>query len=699
LLEQKEQELDQLQEELLLAQKRLQEAEQKHALATQKQKEQMRLQQEQFNTLKLKHDGLLEAAATATAPPQPSQKGQPQTQTPMPQIQEPSNQNSNSNNHLREVSLCLMIMDANHEIIEWLAYHYYTLNVRRIIVYNDPKARTTPWPILQRWQPYINITLWDDQRANYELKGVGHEGRQSSFYGDCYKTFAQEGRRWVAAFDPDEYATINERVYIEGEPMYQMGLATLPENSNIDHIDIPSAKEPGSTLTFILNTMAHVAKYGLRNKDVNAVYLKPFETGCIQANRKQYSPYEDDNDYGSERREPTVVLEYNTSITTDPPFPSFDSSLKPSDFTTWRWRYWGKLAGNPQKKLLKNHVGKALLDLTRLSHDLDLSERPNIHAPIPEPICSQMLKWANEQQMPLLMHHYPLSWEQSMFRASDSRARGNLTKYRLQRFLDELDARDAYEPHGHILEWLPAFVESIGVQEAARLLQHAGNPQEAAKGAWLDPQNEQNAAAMAAEVPSLQQLFGIPGAKQTPSKAVEELPRKIVPLPADLPSVVRKTDLEFVHIPKVRKHTNMVHEVFSVPPFVCVCVSPMGSSVSHVYVMSPHRREVPRLYGKQLEKVSPGAFVITCACRLGLSPNGNGIAPFRDVPFRPPNTWSAPNCRGILVGIDPPLGPWRDSHGCNHHRYRHHPHHHYFTRLPIATRNSLRSCAIHMHAW
>mmetsp|Transcript_38845 Transcript_38845/g.94042 ORF Transcript_38845/g.94042 Transcript_38845/m.94042 type:complete len:82 (+) Transcript_38845:465-710(+) len=48
-------------------------------------------------------------------------------------------------------SACLLIMDDNHYLIEWLAYHYQVMPLRRLIVLSDPKSRTTPLPILERW--------------------------------------------------------------------------------------------------------------------------------------------------------------------------------------------------------------------------------------------------------------------------------------------------------------------------------------------------------------------------------------------------------------------------------------------------------------------------------------------------------------------------------------------------------------------
>ena len=61
-------------------------------------------------------------------------------------------------------SACLLIMDSNHLLIEWLAYHYHVLRLRHLIVAVDPRSTTTPAYILQRWVKRINIQIWHEER-------------------------------------------------------------------------------------------------------------------------------------------------------------------------------------------------------------------------------------------------------------------------------------------------------------------------------------------------------------------------------------------------------------------------------------------------------------------------------------------------------------------------------------------------------
>jgi hypothetical protein len=62
----------------------------------------------------------------------------------------------------KSISACLLTMDDNHFLIEWLAYHYHVLPLRDLIVAVDPRAKTSPQEVFDRWKGLINITVWND---------------------------------------------------------------------------------------------------------------------------------------------------------------------------------------------------------------------------------------------------------------------------------------------------------------------------------------------------------------------------------------------------------------------------------------------------------------------------------------------------------------------------------------------------------
>ncbi len=67
-------------------------------------------------------------------------------------------------NHRDYFGACLLVMDDNHYLPEWLAYHYIFLPLRRLIVAVDPKFRTPPSGIFDRFRGLMNITKWDDNQ-------------------------------------------------------------------------------------------------------------------------------------------------------------------------------------------------------------------------------------------------------------------------------------------------------------------------------------------------------------------------------------------------------------------------------------------------------------------------------------------------------------------------------------------------------
>lgn len=67
-----------------------------------------------------------------------------------------SNQSPRNINYTDGAAACLLVMDDNHRLIEWLAYHYHTLPLRYLVIAVDPRSQTQPDKILQRWNATTN---------------------------------------------------------------------------------------------------------------------------------------------------------------------------------------------------------------------------------------------------------------------------------------------------------------------------------------------------------------------------------------------------------------------------------------------------------------------------------------------------------------------------------------------------------------
>lgn len=243
---------------------------------------------------------------------------------------------------------CLLIMDDNHILIEWLAYNYHVMPLRRLIVLADPHSVTTPATVLDRWRDRMNITLWKEEnvfpngiplrRNGQKFKRVGaHRLRQKLFVRDCLQTLYRESREWVLLVDTDEYPMISDLVYnpkSELSPLnYAAGKALV----------IPKQQEHGSVLKF------------LKIKDVLIPHTgqKVHNNPCITLSRKTFGTQLMNSSYRIEG------YAYNST-----------------DFQTFNWRYYVD-DGKP---------GKAIINLKQLNYT-DISDYPSIHRPLKDGIC------------------------------------------------------------------------------------------------------------------------------------------------------------------------------------------------------------------------------------------------------------------------------------------------------------------------
>ena len=127
-------------------------------------------------------------------------------------------------------SACLLIMDANHLLIEWIAYHYHVLRLRHLIVAVDPRSKTTPTDILKRWAGRMNVQIWHDEKryinlqnfrqnveermkeyhreaSNFDLSA--HRIRQREFNKECIIAHKMKDRGWTFLTDADEFVYMN----------------------------------------------------------------------------------------------------------------------------------------------------------------------------------------------------------------------------------------------------------------------------------------------------------------------------------------------------------------------------------------------------------------------------------------------------------------------------------------------------------
>lgn len=147
-------------------------------------------------------------------------------------------------------SACLLVKDDNHILVEWIAYHYEILPLRRLILAVDPGSQTSPSLIIQRWNNNISsvglhITVWEDQdflpkrkqgivnSTQYERR-KNHRDRQRIFMEQCMLQLRREGKTYTALVDVDEFIVFNndwddKTNTTDVSPFPEIGEATVME--------------------------------------------------------------------------------------------------------------------------------------------------------------------------------------------------------------------------------------------------------------------------------------------------------------------------------------------------------------------------------------------------------------------------------------------------------------------------------------
>ena len=280
------------------------------------------------------------------------------------------------------IAACLLVMDDNHFLIEWLAYHHFVLPLDHVVIAVDPRSRTRPNEIVQRWKDLgMDIKLWDDRDYMTESEQQEHErnvrmyfgrdilqqpdlvvhrARQRLFYYKCMKTLKDQKRNWVLLTDTDEYLRINYAT-----------VAAL-------NLTAPPVDEAGSVMKFL--------KSELRRPGHN------LSTPCIQIPRLRFGAKESTQ---SEVQRHTPA-EFNAS-----------------NFLTLRWRKHA----DPQNHH-HNKISKAMIDLSRVPSN-ELRPVMSVHRPI-RTLCGQRRLYIQSKDQVFLINHYLGSWEAYTYR-NDSR--------------------------------------------------------------------------------------------------------------------------------------------------------------------------------------------------------------------------------------------------------------------------------------
>jgi hypothetical protein len=292
-------------------------------------------------------------------------------------------------------------MDDNHFLIEWLAYHYHVLPLRKLVLAVDPRSVTSPADVLARWGSLMSIELWRDRsfmsaqeqeaaeahvRRQFRKTGISsqphliqHRARQRLFYFKCLQRLKLEGCGWVALIDSDEFLHVN----------YPTVRAL--------NLTAPPMEEEGSVMKFL--------RQELQRPGHN------LSSPCVQIPRLRYGAQESRAEQIG-RLVPSVTapdVDAAATATESPPH-----QWNASHFQTLRWRKHAKTTNHVQNK-----VSKTLLDLGRIPLSM-IEQVDSIHRPIRK-LCGHRRLYIRSQDQVFAINHYLGTWEQYSYR-NDSRS-------------------------------------------------------------------------------------------------------------------------------------------------------------------------------------------------------------------------------------------------------------------------------------
>jgi hypothetical protein len=346
-------------------------------------------------------------------------------------------------------SACLLWMDDNFRLPEWIAYHYYMMNLRYLVIHPDPSSKTSPAPMLDRWRDRITIVEWSNtsifSNKTYHLgKDLEGEGkpisdairhrsgaflhRQVDFFKSCAMHLKAEGKKWASFHDSDEFIVVTPQANVSRQEINRPGI-------------IPR----------------------IVNRYSRELWAK---TRASEYNFSDFQQFQDWNLWFSAR--PCVVLPralFSAINSTDeevskdvPPF------LDAKRFETLAWRHQGT------EMRRSDGPGKAIIDVSRLPDDAPdrTGETETAHRPFGD-FCTH--SWPIANGLPLLIHHYLGTWEAFSYR--DDARKGlarTIEKWRDQAQLNLGGVNDEARA------WIRGFVAMVGEERAKQLLKGAGLP-------------------------------------------------------------------------------------------------------------------------------------------------------------------------------------------------------------------------------
>jgi hypothetical protein len=370
---------------------------------------------------------------------------------------------------------CLLIMDDNHRLPEWIAYHYHVLPLQYLVVAVDPHSETSPSPILKSWRQRhadLQIVEWNAtdiyEGKMEEYKKVASMKKsldqylqmQNMFLRNCLRHMKEMNRTWVAVLDSDEFLHFN------GKPGQVAQPDRVPKDS-FYRLVVPGISYPSiHTKASIWNFLKYLDQYPQpRIPEQHALWqFYPKERGnrttvyvppCITIPRLLFGAVE-----STEAERYKGVVGGETA-----------GYFNPNHLSTLRHRKHIQR----KKPSASNGWAKVIVDVSRVTWEdfPSLHEAwngngfpMNVHKPIGKH-CAQPFFTDDGAASLFRINHYVGSYEAFSYRM-DARSGRDASKWQKKASISD-------ETYDNIRPWLSGLVEYEGLEQAEEMLFMAGH--------------------------------------------------------------------------------------------------------------------------------------------------------------------------------------------------------------------------------
>jgi hypothetical protein len=348
------------------------------------------------------------------------------------------------------------------------------MNLRYLVVPMDPKSRTSPAPVLDRWRDRITIVEWTHtsnfSNGDYEVdeaqfgpndtaRLINHRTnakvhRQIDFYQACAFHLKSRNRTLTSFIDLDEFVAIPPRANVSREAIrqepgiiFKMFQEYSSSRQQYSPVNASAEVNASATATAILQSararavrheIPHPSNLTDSSKDWNLWFSA---LPCVTVQRTMFG----------------TVPSSDENVSRDVP-----DYLDARRFNTLNFLYQAK----------PDPPAKSLIDLSRIPWDAkEYMGSTSPHRPFGD-WCSN--GWIRTDSFALDIHHYLGSWEQFSYRndARKGSERRSIDMWKKDSAMQEGGLNDDARP------WISGFVKLVGDEAAKELLRGAGLLQE-----------------------------------------------------------------------------------------------------------------------------------------------------------------------------------------------------------------------------